>query len=279
MPLVTGTACSLSRVGRMITFTASSWPSRPISSAPSRYLACCSSSGSSAALSADRFSVVTSMPSSRRRSVRGCSVSDIEQRCAELVRADAVMRQLQQTANHRRIGGRHDLDDVLRRLVDQVLHDPAASLDHRHRAVGDDADGARGVVADDQAVDPDGVRRVILIRVHPLVQQQQLRRLPLHDQHQAVAAIGEAARSRRRDRPLVSTMRPRRSRCGISRATIAPYGRMSCSCTNGSRQRASSARDFRLQSLSGSADGSIRGAAAPPRRAIPATRCRCTKEL
>ena len=36
------------------------------------------------------------------------------------------------------------------------------------------------------------MRRVILIRVHPLVEQQQLRRVPLHDQHQAVAAVGEA---------------------------------------------------------------------------------------
>ena len=36
VPLVTGTACSLLRVGLRITLTASSRPSWPISSAPSR---------------------------------------------------------------------------------------------------------------------------------------------------------------------------------------------------------------------------------------------------
>ena len=38
---------------------------------------------------------------------------------------------------------RHDLDDVFRGFVDEILRDPAAAFDQRHRAVGDDADSGR----------------------------------------------------------------------------------------------------------------------------------------
>ena len=48
------------------------------------------------------------------------------------------------------------------------------------------------VVADDHAVDPDRVRRVILFRVHPLVQQQQERPLLLDDDRERLPPVGEA---------------------------------------------------------------------------------------
>jgi hypothetical protein len=117
----------------------------------------------------------------------------VDDRRADAIGTEAVMRQLQQPPRDERIGGRYHLGDVLRRFVDQIFLDPLTPLDQRHRAVGDDADDAGGVVADDHAVDPHRVRRVILIGVHPLVQQQQPRRLVPHHDHEAVDPVGHAA--------------------------------------------------------------------------------------
>ena len=65
-------------------------------------------------------------------------------------------------------------------------------LDQGHRAVSHDSDDAAVVDGEDESLQPDRARRIILIGVDAFVQHEQARRLPLDDEQKTMPSVGQA---------------------------------------------------------------------------------------